>query len=221
MSTRPARPARPAAPNPLPPLAQRVPPPARRLDAVLRAGALERARAPLGDAETGMLAVAAGAVAAGKLAWDYANKPNALGRNIPQRNMESQLRGAGGGALIDALDACVLDGYKGHRMTPQQANAVLKELYDYNITGIDQYIDYAMSSGQTDNLLYLKLMCELHEHCPPMPDASPSPPQPPALRPQYSDYDTRPRLFGDASSPRPPQAPPLRPQRSAEKVGLF
>lgn len=199
MSTRPAVAA--ANPRPLPPLAQRVPPAARRLDAVLRTGALERERSRL---DTGVLPLVAGGAMAGKIMWDYVNAPNdVFGRTMVQRRKERTLRNQGGDYLIDALDACVVSGYEGHFMPPEAANAILEELYNYNITDADQYIQHAEQTGQTDNLLYLKLLCDLYAYCPPMPEEPPSPAAPPPLRPRYSD-DRLP----------PAAAPPLRPQTS-------
>ena len=179
---------------------------ARRLGAVLHAGALERERAQLG-ADTGSFPLVAGGAAAGKILWDYLNMPNdVFGRTGVQRYKERTLRHRGGDYLIDALDACVVSGYEGHFMPPEEANAILEELYNYNITDANRYIEYAEETGQTRSLLYLKLMCELHEYCPPMPGAPPSPAPPPRLRPRYSDE----RLLPAAAPPR------LRPQSSRE-----
>jgi len=206
MSTRPALAAA-ANPRPLPPLAQRVPPAARRLGAVLRAGALERERerAQLGaDTGVGFPLVAGGAMA-GKIMWDYLNMPNdVFGRTGVQRYKERALRNQGGDYLIDALNACVVSGYDGYFMPPEEANAILEELFSFNITDANDYIEHAERNNQTSGLLYLKLMCELHGYCPPMPGDPPSPAPPPRLRPRYSDE----RLQPAAAPPR------LRPQSS-------
>ena len=117
----------------------------------------------------------------------------------------------GGFALINALNACV----NNEDMSIEETNAILDQLYANSITSVEDYLYYAETNGKTNNHFYHKLVkewCSLHpDECPPIP--------PPPLRPQYSDYDTRPRFFGEASSPSRP--PPLRPQHSAPRVSLL
>lgn len=203
MSTRPALAAA-ANPRPLPPLAQRVPAAARRLGAVLRAGALDRERAQLG-ADTGSFPLVAGVAMAGKILFDYLNMPDdTYGRTALRRRQARWLARQGHGlTLVDQLNACINDG----RMSIEAANAILDELYNNGITSVEGYVAHAERTGGTNNHFYHKLKCWSDpDNCPPIP---------PPLRPQYSDYGSArspPRYSGYGSPP------PLRPQSSAQEL---
>ena len=211
MSTRPALAAA-ANPRPLPPLAQRVPPAARRLGAVLRAGALERERAQLG-ADTGFapLPLVAGGAMAGKILFDYHNMPDdVLGRTAWQRHQARWLVDQDERAftLIDQLNLSVTDG----RMSIEAANAILNQLSKNVITSVEGYVAYAERTGGTNNHFYHKLKCWL--------DPDGCPPIPPPLRPQYSDYGAPSPPRAQYSGYGSPIPPPLRPQSSAQDSRL-
>ena len=193
MSTRPAQPRLPAAAA----AAANPRPAARRLDAVLRAGAL--------GADTGGLQALAAAAMAGKILFDYLNMPDdTYGRTAWQRRQARWLASNGHGlTLVDQLNACINDGL----MSIEAANAILDQLYNNGITSVQGYVAYAERTGSTNNHFYHKLKCSSDpDNCPPIP--------PPPLRPQYSDYGSppppRPQYSGYGS------APPLRPQSSAQ-----